>query len=131
MSEQPSPIFVPLKLFRDLVWLQAFYAEQLNHYDGGRRRPVELAELKYALTDRERQAREQRGQDIPGPVLRIYQITAAAEAIANARGMRRGGPRTDGILSALPPKLRAEVMEDAKAALIAAGLWEDEEGGQP
>jgi len=47
-------------------------------------------------------------------------IEAAAEAIANARGMRRGVPPITGILAALPSKLHDEVMEDAKAALEAA-----------
>lgn len=47
-------------------------------------------------------------------------IEAAAEAIANARGMRRGVPAITGILAALPSKIHDEVMEDAKAALVAA-----------
>ncbi len=48
------------------------------------------------------------------------QIEAAAEAIANARGNRRGAPSVSGILHLLPAKLKDEVMEDAKAALEAA-----------
>lgn len=49
-------------------------------------------------------------------------IEAAAEAIANARGMRRGIPSIAGILAALPSKIHDDVMEDAKAALEAAEL---------
>lgn len=48
------------------------------------------------------------------------QIEAAAGAIANARGNRRGMPSLSNILEILSPKLRDEVMEDAKAALEAA-----------
>lgn len=48
------------------------------------------------------------------------QIKAAAEAIANARGNRRGAPSVNGILYLLPVKLKDEVMEDAKVALEAA-----------
>jgi hypothetical protein len=51
-------------------------------------------------------------------------IEAAAAAIANARGSRRGVPAVSNILPTLErllPKLHAEVMEDAEAALRAAG----------
>ncbi|MEW6626890.1 MAG: hypothetical protein AB1431_08895 [Pseudomonadota bacterium] len=51
-------------------------------------------------------------------------IEAAAAAIANARGSRRGVPAVSNILPMLArvlPKLHAEVMEDAEAALRAAG----------
>ncbi len=48
------------------------------------------------------------------------QVEAAAEAIANARAGRRGAPAITGILKVLPEKLKAEVMEDAAAALTAA-----------
>ena len=48
------------------------------------------------------------------------QIKAAANAIANARGARRGAPRVVNILDILPQNLRDEVMEDAEAALTAA-----------
>lgn len=48
------------------------------------------------------------------------QIKAAATAIANARGARRGVPVISNILEVLPQKLVDEVMEDAKAALEAA-----------
>jgi hypothetical protein len=48
------------------------------------------------------------------------QIRAAAAAIANARGGRRGAPPISNVLDILPAKLREEVMEDAKAALEAA-----------
>lgn len=47
-------------------------------------------------------------------------IEAAAAAIANARGGRRGMPPILNILEMLPEKLRDEVMEDAKDALAAA-----------
>lgn len=47
-------------------------------------------------------------------------LQAAAAAIANARGMRRGAPTISNILDALPQKLFAEVVEDAQAALDAA-----------
>lgn len=47
-------------------------------------------------------------------------IEAAAAAIANARGGRRGAPAIKGVLRILPDKLRDEVMEDAEAALKAA-----------
>jgi hypothetical protein len=46
-------------------------------------------------------------------------IEAAAAAIANARIMRRGSPAWVNVLDKLPEKLRAEVMEDARAALEA------------
>jgi hypothetical protein len=48
------------------------------------------------------------------------EIRAAATAIANARGNRRGVPTITNILEALPKKLFDEVMEDAEAALRAA-----------
>jgi hypothetical protein len=48
------------------------------------------------------------------------EIRAAATAIANARGNRRGVPNITNILEALPKKLFDEVMEDAEAALRAA-----------
>lgn len=47
------------------------------------------------------------------------QIEAAAAAIANARGGRRGVPPITNVLELLPEKLRREVMEDAEAALAA------------
>lgn len=47
-------------------------------------------------------------------------IEAAAAAIANARGGRRGAPAIRNILDILPQKLREEVMEDAEEALKAA-----------
>jgi len=47
-------------------------------------------------------------------------IEAAAAAIANARGGRRGAPEIVNVLDILPEKLLAEVMEDAEAALKAA-----------
>lgn len=47
-------------------------------------------------------------------------IEAAAAAIANARGGRRGAPAFRNILAVLPEKLRDEVLEDAEAALKAA-----------
>jgi hypothetical protein len=48
------------------------------------------------------------------------EIRAAATAIANARGNRRGVPTITNILEALPKKLFDGVMEDAEAALNAA-----------
>ncbi len=48
------------------------------------------------------------------------EIELAAAAIANMRGGRRGAPAINNILSILPLKLRAEVMQDAEAALKAA-----------
>jgi hypothetical protein len=48
------------------------------------------------------------------------QIRAAATAIANARGARRGLPAILNILDMLPARLRDEAMEDAEAALKAA-----------
>ena len=53
------------------------------------------------------------------------QIEAAAAAIANARVMRRGSPSMSNILKVLPPKLKDEVMEDAKAALEAVATLEN------
>jgi hypothetical protein len=50
-------------------------------------------------------------------------IRAAAAAIANVRGGRRGAPALSNILEVLEkslPKLFREVMEDAEAALEAA-----------
>lgn len=47
-------------------------------------------------------------------------IEAAAAAIANARGGRRGAPEIRNVLEILPDKLRDEVMEDAEEALKAA-----------
>lgn len=54
-------------------------------------------------------------------------IRAAAAAIANARGGRRGAPNVSNILDILPPKLHTEVMEDAEAALNAAEEQRPEE----
>lgn len=48
-------------------------------------------------------------------------ILAAAAAIANARAGRRGAPPIINVLDILPPRLHAEVTEDAQAALDAAG----------
>jgi hypothetical protein len=48
------------------------------------------------------------------------QLTAAAAAIANARGGRRGLPPISNILEALPANLVAEVTADAEAAIAAA-----------
>jgi hypothetical protein len=48
------------------------------------------------------------------------EIRAAASAIANARGNRRGVPTVTNILEMLPKKLFDEVMEDAQTALDAA-----------
>lgn len=46
-------------------------------------------------------------------------VTAAAAAIANARGGRHGMPPISNVLNMLPQTLVDEVMEDAKAALEA------------
>lgn len=48
-------------------------------------------------------------------------VEQAAAAIANARGGRRGMPAIANVLELLPPNLREEVLEDARAALEAAG----------
>ena len=54
------------------------------------------------------------------------EVEAAAAAIANARGMRRGAPAISNILEVLKKiaggKLYREVMEDGEAALAAAEL---------
>jgi hypothetical protein len=55
---------------------------------------------------------------IRGPATQ-REVEAAAEAIANARGCRRGVPSITNLLQALPQKLRDEVLEDAAAALAA------------
>ena len=47
------------------------------------------------------------------------EIRAAAAAIANARGMRRGVPEIANILEMLPKNLAEEVLEDAARALEA------------
>lgn len=46
-------------------------------------------------------------------------IEAAAGAIANARGGRRGAPQIRNVLRILPEKLLEEVLEDAEVALTA------------
>lgn len=46
-------------------------------------------------------------------------IQTAAAAIANARGGRRGMPQITNVLDLLPPKLRDEVTEDARAVFEA------------
>ena len=48
------------------------------------------------------------------------QIEAAAAAIANARVQRNGSPPIMDVLDLLPDKLREEVFEEARAALMAA-----------
>jgi len=50
-------------------------------------------------------------------------LREAAAAIANARAARRGGPAITNVLDILPPKLFAEVVEDAMAALDAAAFF--------
>jgi hypothetical protein len=52
------------------------------------------------------------------------QIEAAAAAIANMRGGRRGVPPISNVLEALSDKLRAEVIEDGEAALDAVSFGE-------
>lgn len=52
--------------------------------------------------------------------LRERRIEAVAAAIVNARGGRRGVPPIVNVLDILPPRLKAEVIEDAAAALEAA-----------
>ncbi|MBE7204821.1 MAG: hypothetical protein INR70_44455 [Parafilimonas terrae] len=57
------------------------------------------------------------------PTITHAMIEAAAAAIANARAGRRGAPAVSNILQTLErmlPKLHAEVLEDAEAALKAA-----------
>lgn len=51
---------------------------------------------------------------------RERRVRAAAAAIANARGNRRGVPTIINILDLLPRHLVDEVMEDARVALQAA-----------
>jgi hypothetical protein len=48
------------------------------------------------------------------------QVEAAAAAIVNARGMRRGVPEIENVLQLTPARIREEVVEDARAALEAA-----------
>lgn len=48
-------------------------------------------------------------------------LRAAAAAIANERGGRHGLPPIANVLDLLPQKLLDEVLEDARAALEAAG----------
>ena len=55
-------------------------------------------------------------------------VLAAAAAIANARGGRRGVPKITNILDVLPPRLFVEVVEDAEAALEAADALAETEG---
>lgn len=50
-------------------------------------------------------------------------LREAAAAIANARAGRRGAPAIANVLDILPPKLFAEVVEDAMAALDAAAFF--------
>ena len=57
---------------------------------------------------------------MPGPEPARLTIIAAAAAIANARGGRRGMPTITNILDVLPQNLVDEVMEDAEQALKAA-----------
>ena len=47
-------------------------------------------------------------------------VERGAEAIANARGGRRGMPPISNIRELIGPKLWAEVLEDSEAALRAA-----------
>lgn len=56
------------------------------------------------------------------PVLPVVLVARAAAAIANARGGRRGAPPITNVLEVLPSKLFNEVMDDARAALEAAGV---------
>lgn len=46
-------------------------------------------------------------------------VTLAAAAIANARGNRRGAPDISNVLELIGPRLREEVMDDARAVLNA------------
>lgn len=58
-----------------------------------------------------------------GPDITRGMIEAAAAAIANARAARRGSPPISNVLEMLEqlsPKLLADVVEDAEAALRAA-----------
>lgn len=50
------------------------------------------------------------------------QIKAAAAALANKRGERKGMPHILNVLDLLPDHLRREVMDDAKVALQAAEI---------
>jgi hypothetical protein len=61
-------ISVPTQTLLDLVWLQACYAWQINLADGGDRRPIKLpGKLMNVLTDRERRAREDAGEEADAP----------------------------------------------------------------
>lgn len=51
-------------------------------------------------------------------------ILAAAAAIANARGNRRGAPTIVNVLDVLPDRLRAEVIEDAQAVIEALEVFD-------
>ncbi|MBE7203885.1 MAG: hypothetical protein INR70_39665 [Parafilimonas terrae] len=58
------------------------------------------------------------------PAITREMIEAAAAAIANARAGRRGSPPISNVLEMLEqlsPKLLAELVEDAEAALGAGG----------
>jgi hypothetical protein len=56
-----------------------------------------------------------------GPrAVREADVLVAAAAIANTRGARHGIPSISNVLDMPPPSLRAEVLEDARAALEAA-----------
>lgn len=71
----------------------------------------------------EGEARSQKpegGVQTPGSGPDLTALERVAAAIANARGARRGAPALANVLAVLSPKLRAEVMEDAAAALTAA-----------
>lgn len=50
------------------------------------------------------------------------QVDAAAEAILNARGMRRGVPKIINVLAFVPPQIAADAREDAGDALDAVGF---------
>lgn len=55
------------------------------------------------------------------------EVEAAAVAIMNARGNRRGVPIISNVLDVLPQKLRDEVREDASVALAAAEREREQE----
>jgi hypothetical protein len=82
-TKTKATVLIPVELFRDLVWLQAFYALQLNAYDGGGRRPVEIHSkpLQKLLTEREIKARVEANRDPNSDALEsLKAFTTAARA---------------------------------------------------
>jgi hypothetical protein len=70
-----------------------------------------------------------KGLGVGGGRPSLDEIESAASAIINARGMRRGVPSIGNVLAILPADLKAEVMEEAEAALKAAEVAHVRQGG--